>query len=96
MLESGVHGYFVLIFIPKFLASITFVRFSKYKCRNHKPELWRLLPVIYCEKCEYEFFEYYALVLLFFRSCLASMAKNNPTEKQTDAEMQATLKHGPA
>ena len=27
---------------------------------------------------------------------LQGMAKNNPTEKQIDAEMQATLKHGPA
>ena len=24
------------------------------------------------------------------------MAKNNPTEKQIDVEIQATLKHGPA
>ena len=56
-------------------------------------ELQQLLPVIYYEKCEYDFFEYYALLLLFFRNCLA---KNNPTEKQIDAEMQTTLKHGPA
>ena len=28
VLESGVHGYFVLVFIPKFLASITFARFT--------------------------------------------------------------------
>ena len=26
---------------------------------------------------------------------LQGMAKNNPTEKQTDAEIQATLKHAP-
>ena len=41
-------------------------------------------------------FEYYALLLFFFKSCLAVMAKNNPTEKQIDVEIQATLKHGPA
>ena len=28
VLESGVHGYFVLVFIPKFLVSITFARFT--------------------------------------------------------------------
>ena len=28
VLESGVHGHFVLVFIPKFLASITFARFT--------------------------------------------------------------------
>ena len=27
---------------------------------------------------------------------LQGMVKNNPTEKQIDAEMQAKLKHGPA
>ena len=27
---------------------------------------------------------------------LQGMAKNNPTEKQIDAEIQVTLKHGPA
>ena len=27
---------------------------------------------------------------------LQDMVENNPTEKQIDAEMQATLKHGPA
>ena len=32
-------------------------------------------------KCQYEFFEYYALLLFFFRSCLAVVAKNNPTKK---------------
>ena len=42
-------------------------------------------PVIYCEKCGYEFFEYYALLLFFFRRCLAVMAKNNPTEKKIEA-----------
>ena len=41
-------------------------------------------------------FECYALLLFFFKSCLAVMAKNNPTEKQIDVEIQATLKHGPA
>ena len=50
-----------------------------------------LLLVIYCEKCE--FFEYYALFLSFFRSCLAVMARNNPTEKQIDVETQAALQH---
>ena len=52
---------------------------------------------MYCGKCGFEFWEYYyALLLFFFRSCLAVVAKNNPTGKQIDAEIQATLKHGPA
>ena len=44
---------------------------------------------------EYEFFEYYALLLFFFRIGL-EVPKNNPTKKQIDAEIQATLKHAPA
>ena len=32
----------------------------------------------------YEFFECYTLLLFFLRSCIAVMAKNNPTEKQID------------
>ena len=32
----------------------------------------------------------------YLEAFLQGMAKNNPTERQTDAEMQATLKHGPA
>ena len=32
----------------------------------------------------YEFFECYTLLLFFLRSCIAFMAKNNPTEKQID------------
>ena len=42
------------------------------------------------------FFKYYALLLFFFRTALQDMAKNNPTEKQMNAEIQATLKHAPA
>ena len=29
VLDSGVHGYFVLVFIPKFLVSVTFARLTK-------------------------------------------------------------------
>ena len=37
-------------------------------------------------------FEYYALLLFLHRSRLQDMAKNNPIEKQIDAEILATLK----
>ena len=33
---------------------------------------------------------------IYLQAVLQGMAKNNPTEKLTDAEMQATSKHGPA
>ena len=53
--------------------------FSGCKFRTHYslgwetiPELQWLLQVIYCENCEYEFFEYYVLLLFLFRSGLAS------------------------
>ena len=37
--------------------------------------------------CEYEFFEYYAMLSFFFRSVLQAMAKNNPTKKQIEAKI---------
>ena len=65
---------FLLVFIAKYLVSVTFVRITilikSLKFRNN-PELQWLLLVIYCENCEYEFFEYYALLLFFFRNGLA-------------------------
>ena len=42
------------------------------------------------------FFEYYPLLLFFFRRRLAVMAKSNATKQQFVVEIQATLKHGPA
>ena len=76
LFESVFHGYFALVFIPKFLVRVTFVRITS------APALF-LLPVIYCENCEYEIFE----------AILQGVAKSNPTEKQIDAEIQATLRH---
>ena len=39
-----------------------------------------------------------SIMLYYFslEAVLQGMVKNNPTEKQNDAEMQATLKYGPA
>ena len=37
----------------------------------------------------------FAIIFLYKLFC-KDMVKNNPTEKQIDAEIQATLKHGPA
>ena len=34
-------------------------------------------------------------MFFFFRNCLANMAKNNPTEKQINVEIQPTLKYRP-
>ena len=49
------------------------------------------------ENCEYEFF--LNIMLCYYYSLdtvLQDMAKNNPKEKQMNAEIQATLKHAPA
>ena len=37
--------------------------------------------------CEYEFFEYYAMLSIFFRSFLQDMPKNNLTKKQIEAKI---------
>ena len=58
----------------------------------------QLLPDIYCEKCEYKFYDYYVLVLFIFylssELVLQGMLKNNPIKKQIDVKIQVTLKHG--
>ena len=46
--------------------------------------------------CDYELFEYYALLLFSLEVVLQDVAKNNPTENQIDAGIQATLRHAPA
>ena len=70
----------VLVFTPKFLVSVSFARITiagsrtilieSLKFRNNSKLQW-FLPVTYCENCECEFFEYYALLLFLFRSGLA-------------------------
>ena len=42
------------------------------------------------------FFEHYALSLFSLEALLQGVSKNNLTEKQIDAEIQATLQHAPA
>ena len=37
--------------------------------------------------CEYEFFEYYAMLSIFFRSFLQDMPKNNLTKKQIEGKI---------
>ena len=92
VLETGLHGYFVLVFIPKSLASITFGRFTKLQSETTSRIIATSPSNLLWKMWIWVFYEYYALLLLFVRN----MAKNNPTEKQIDAEIQATFKHGPA
>ena len=63
------------------------------KVQKTNPELYQLLSVVYCG---YEFLEYQVCYYFCSEEVLQGMAKNNPTEKQLDAEYQAALKHVPA
>ena len=94
VLKSGVHGYFVLVFIPEFSVSVTFSRIT-----TSAPTLFWLNPTspsnLLWKMWIWDFW-ILCFATIFFRSCLAVMAKNNPTEKQIDVQIQATLKHGPA
>ena len=97
LISSIDHGYFVLVFTPKFLVSVTFACIT-----TSAPELFWLnrwsseitselqwvLPVTYCENCEYELLKYYTLLLFLFRSGLARHGLKWPTKKQIDAEVQ--------
>ena len=108
MLELEVHGYFGLVFISELLVSATYnVAMLALQCWHQQfsyridkvqkttPELYRLVPVIYCDKCEDEFLEYYDLLSFFFRSGPEDITKTDPTKKQIKADNQATLKHVP-
>ena len=66
--SSYFHSYFTC-----FLESL--------KIRNN---YWILATSLIVKNVNMSFFEYYAVLLFFFRSCIAAMVKNNPTEKQTD------------
>ena len=100
LLESVFHGYSVLVFIffnfnfrKHYNIGSSTILIQSPKFRNNSRIAVTLLTVIYCENWEYEFFEYDALLLLFLEAILQGVAKNKPTEKQIDAENQATLKH---
>ena len=54
------------------------------KSRNNS----KIIPVIYFEKCEYEFFEYYTYYHFSLEAVLQGMAKNNPTGKQVEAKIK--------
>ena len=43
--------------------------------------------------CDCEIFEYHALLLFSLEVVLQDVAKNNPTENQIDAGIQATPRH---
>ena len=97
------HGYFVLVFIPKFLISVTFAQITRSapalfglnrKSSETTPE-W-LLPVVCCEKCEYNLLNIILYYYFSLEVVLQDMGRNNPAEKQIDAEIQATFKHGTA
>ena len=77
LISSMVYDYSVFVCTLKFLVSVTFSRITKLtpalfwlnrKSSETTPELQWLLPVIYWENCEYEFFEYIILCYYFSKT----------------------------
>ena len=60
------------------------------------PELQWLLPVIYVTTINMSFFEIMLSYHFSLEAVLQDVAKNNPTKKELDAEIQVTLKDMPA
>ena len=60
---------------------------------RNNPELQWLLPVIYCENYEYRFLNIMSCYYFSLEAVLQGVAKSNPTKKELDVEIQATLKH---
>ena len=52
----------------------------------------KIIPVIYFEKCEFEFFEYYTYYHFSLEAVLQGMAKNNPTENKSKQKLKSDIK----
>ena len=72
VLKLWVHGYLVVVFIPEFLVSVTFACITTLESETTSTII-ATSPSSLLWKCEYELFEYYALLLFFFRSYLAKI-----------------------
>ena len=91
-----VHRYSVLVFIPKFLVSVTFAWITtsapalfwlnRYSSEITTELQWRL-QVIYCENCEYEFLSIMLCYYFSLEVVLQGVVKNSSTKKQIDAEI---------
>ena len=81
--------------VPHFNVSSSTILIESLKTRNNYKTL-ATAPSNLLRKMWIWVFWILCLILSFFRSCFAVMAKNNPTEKQIDVQNQATLKHRPA
>ena len=99
---SMVHGYSVLVFTSKYLVSVSLTRAAtsapalfwlNRQSSETTPELQWVVPVIYGEDCEYNFFEYYALSLSLFRVWLKiALPKSKSTQKFRDIKVCASVK----
>ena len=95
-----------LVFIPKFLVSVTFRTLQRrllhhlielLKFRNNNSRVIATIPGDLLWKMW--IWAFFNIMLCFHFSLVAvlqGMAKGNPTTKQIDTKIQATLKHAPA
>ena len=108
VLELQVYCYFIyVLFYTKTFVKCNFgthcnngsftILIESLKFR-YNLRLQRLLPVIYCEKCEHGFFEYYAIIIfLQKRSCkawLKILPMNKSKQNSHDTEACASMKTG--
>ena len=71
---------------PRLLHYSNWIAKVKKQLQNYSDS--KIIPVIYFEKCEYEFFEYYTYYHFSLEAVLQGMAKNNPTGKQVEAKIK--------
>ena len=94
--------FFIILVL--FCACIYTEKFSKYNAhtlcnvaiRNNIQNYSDFSQLFIVKNVNMSFLNIMLCYYLSLEAALQSMAKNNPTVKQIDAEIQVTLKHGPA
>ena len=94
--------FFIILVL--FCACIYNEKFSKYNAhtlcnvafRNNIQNYSDFSQLFIVKNVNMSFLNIMLCYYLSLEAALQSMAKNNPTVKQIDAEIQVTLKHGPA
>ena len=94
--------FFIILVL--FCACIYTEKFSKYNAhtlcnvaiRNNIQNYSDFSQLFIVKNVNMSFLNIILCYYLSLEAALQSMAKNNPTVKQIDAEIQVTLKHGPA
>ena len=101
VLESGIHCYFIHIFISNFCKFFGKCSFHTHcdvsRTRNILQNYSNFSQISLAKSVNKRFMNItFCCSLFFFQKRFEGMSRNNPTKKQIGAEIQAKLNHAPA